>query len=210
MTAFEQESTGNRAELLQRIELMESMIAEGRTATVGSGWIFMLWGVVCLLPFAWQILAPNSHFASKWAWPVCLGFGWVLTVAGLVIQKRSGTPRSAGSRNVGAVWGVMGVAMGIYVMSGILFHFSWQVSYLAAIMLLLGMAHGTSAAILRWPAQGVLALIYWAGVVATFCNPPGEWIAVIFAAETVIGGILFGLYAMMLERRERSSRVQHG
>jgi hypothetical protein len=213
MSASENENGIDRADLLQRVELMEQMITEGRRSTCEHGWISLLWGVVCLVPMGWQYLQQNSHWVGKWAWPVCLLFGWVLTMLGMKLQQK-GRPvcRSTTSRSMGAVWGVMGAAMGIYVLSAILSHHSWQVSYLAGILLILGMAHATSAAILRWRAQAAVAAFYWAGAISMFCNPPAQWIATIFVAEICIGGIVFGLYSMVMERRERrerGDRVQH-
>ena len=202
MSASESENGMNRADLLQRVELMETMIAEGRRSMCRHGWIFLLWGIVCLLPMGWWHLQPDSNWVGKWAWPVCLFFGWVLTAIGMKLQQ-SGRPvhRSATNRSIGAVWGVMGAAMGIYVLSAILSHHSHQVSYLAGILLILGMAHATSAAILRWRAQAVVAAFYWAGAISMFCNLPMQRLSQIFLAEICIGGILFGLYTMLMERR---------
>jgi len=200
----------NRNELLQRLELMETMIAEGRQATVCNGWIFVLWGVLCLMPTVWQLLQPHSHWAGKWSWPVCMTLGYILMPLGIKLQKRRELHRSVDNRSIKAVWRVMGVAMAVYVISAIVSHFTWQVSYVAAILLLLGMAHLTSAAILRWRVQGLVGIFYWLGAISMFSDLPSHWINVIFLLEMCIGGIVFGLYAMMLERRERSYPVQHG
>ena len=74
MTPPDPENGTSRNDLLQRIELMESMIVEGRQTTMRCGWIFVLWGLVDLAGMTWQ-LRPNH---SRWVWPVSLGTGLVL------------------------------------------------------------------------------------------------------------------------------------
>ena len=65
-----------------------------------------------------------------------------------------------------SVWGMMGLAMGIYIAAAMFTHFDWQYSYMAAILMMIGMAHAISAMILRWRVQGLVAAVYWAGGVA--------------------------------------------
>ena len=146
MTNPEADNGKSRDELVQRLELMEAMIAEGRQYTGRNSWIFVLWGVVDLIALSWQHYSP--HFGGPWAWPICLPVGAVLTVAGKVIQLRSpGYSKNAECNRVMSVWGMMGLAMGIYVASAMLTHFDWQFSYMAAILMMMGMAHAISAAI---------------------------------------------------------------
>ena len=183
---------------MQRIELMEAMIAEGRQTTMRCGWIFVLWGLVDLVGMGWQSLAHHSG----WVWPVCLGTGVVLQVIGLALWKRARSGcKGVRSRSVWAVWSMMGLAMAIYVFTALFTHFTWQYSYLAALLMIVGLAHATSGAILRWPVQGIVAGIWWAGAVAVFvCNSrrAANWI---FLIEMCFGMIAFGLYVMFLEGR---------
>ena len=44
MTNLEQGNGTSRDDLLQRLALMETMIAEGRRNTGRFGWVFILWG----------------------------------------------------------------------------------------------------------------------------------------------------------------------
>ena len=137
-----------------------------------------------------------------WAWPICLSMGVVLTLAGKMIQKSDkGYSRNDACSRVMGVWGMMGLAMGIYTASAILTHFSWQYSYIAGLLMMLGMAHAISAMILRWWAQGLVAAVYWAGGVAIFvCN---TWRATnaIMLFEMGVVMMLFGLYAIWRESR---------
>ena len=207
MTEFEREDGTTRDELVQRVALMEAMIAEGRQYTGRNAWIFVLWGLVDLTAWAWQNYVPV--FGGRWAWPICLPAGVVLTLAGKMLQKSDrGYSRSGVCSRVMGVWGMMGLAMGIYVASAILTHFSWQYSYIAGLLMMLGMAHAISAMFLRWRMQGWVAAVYWAGGVAIFvCN---SWKATnaIMLIEMGVVMVLFGLYAM--GREPKRSGLQGG
>ena len=198
MAEFEQEDGMTRDDLVQRVALMEAMIAEGRRYTGRNSWIFVLWGLVDLTAWAWQNYSP--HFGGRWAWPICLAAGVVLTFVGKMMQKSDkGYSRSGVCSRVMAVWGMMGLAMGIYVASAMWTHFDWQFSYIAGLLMMLGMAHAISAMLLRWRMQGLVAAVYWAGGVAIFvCN---SWRATnaIMLFEMGVVMILFGLYAMRKE-----------
>jgi hypothetical protein len=200
MAEFEREDGVTRDNLVQRVALMEAMIAEGRQYTGHNAWIFVLWGLVDLTAWAWQNYSP--HTGGPWAWPICLITGVVLTLAGKAMQKSDkGYSRNDVCSRVMGVWGMMGLAMGIYVACAILTHFSWQYSYVAALLMMLGMAHAISAMFLRWKMQGLVAAVYWAGGVAIFvCN---SWRATnaIMLIEMGIVMVLFGLYAMWREPR---------
>jgi cell division protein FtsW (lipid II flippase) len=139
---------------------------------------------------------------------VCLIVGALLTVIGLLVQRQrqqmeqgSGTSKHTHFRSVETVWAVMGVALAIYVSSAMVSHFSWQMSYIAGILMMVGMAHAISAVILRWRVQGAVAVIWWAGGVAMFFDPPLRVIHLIMFVEMSVCMVLFGLYAMLLERR---------
>jgi hypothetical protein len=192
----------SRMELVQRIRLMESMVEEGRLYTAQCGWIFVLWGIVGLVAVGWQYLQPDSRWVGMWGWPVCLLAGAVLTGIGRAFQKRE-SPCGGGtrSRSVEAVWGMMGVALAIYISSAMVRHLGWQYSFTAAILIMVGMAHAISAAILRWRVQGLVACIWWAGAVATFFARSQSDVELVLLLEMGLGMALFGLYAMMMERR---------
>jgi hypothetical protein len=61
--------------------------------------------------------------------------------------------------------------------------------------------------VLRWGVQGLVAALWWAGGIATFFAHSGKAIFVIFPLEMFFGMVLFGLYGMMLDRRDRGGRV---
>jgi hypothetical protein len=196
------ESGTSRDDLLKRLELMEAMIAEGRGFTTHNAWIFVLWGVVDLTAWCWQTLV-HTQFAGAWAWPICLIAGAVLTFAGKALQaKPKGVPNSVACGRVMTVWAMMGLAMAIYVASAMITHFTWQYSYIAALLMMIGMAHAISAVILRWRVQGVVAAIWWAGGAAVFFLNSHRATNNIMLAEMCLGMIAFGLYAMTIEHRK--------
>lgn len=195
-----------RADLLERVALMETMIAEGRRSTGRFGWIFILWGLICLSGVGWSYLQPRSY----WVWPIVIGSGFVIQFAGIAMHRRSGTWSSENmkSRSVAAVWRMMGIAIILYAVPAGIKHQIQNVSYIAAIFIFLGLAHATSAVILRWRAQGVVAGLWWAGGVAVYFVP-GDYVIAIYVAEMVFCMVLFGAYAMMLERRRAAELVEH-
>jgi len=194
-----------RDDLLQRIALMETMIAEGRRSTTRCGWIFVLWGLVVIAGMGWEWIRP-----SYWIWPIVLSTGFVL----LFVVKALQGPAPARCANmqdriIGAVWSMMGLATTLYVAAAMVRHLTWQYSYLAAIFMLVGLAHAISAVILRWRVQGVVAGLWWAGRIAMFFAHSSKELFVIFPLEMFFGMILFGLYAMILDRREAAQAGNH-
>ncbi len=71
--------------------------------------------------------------------------------------------------------------------------------FVATTLIIFGMANATSAMILRWKAQGVLAALCWAGGFAMFFVAP-KYGGICYAA-VYAGMIVFGLYAMTQEHR---------
>jgi hypothetical protein len=208
MTDFEPNDGTTRDDLVQRLALMEAMIAEGRCTTTRCGWIFVLWGLVDLAPIGWQLAEPNSEWVSKWSWPICLSVGMILTTIGRSIQARQmHCGPGAKSRSIWAVWCVMGAAITCYFVAAMVNHRAGQYSFTAAILMMIGMAHGISAIILRWRAQGAVAVIWALGASATFFSRSWKDEIAIFSFEMVFGMILFGLYAMWLDRRDQAGRA---
>jgi hypothetical protein len=199
MILNEAESGTNREELVQRLALMESMIAEGRRSTARCGWIFVLWGLVDIAGMVWQVTKPHSG----WVWPITIGTGALIQAVVISSQRKRGicdrlTPKM---RSISGVWTMMGVALTLYCFSGIVSHNAFQTSYIAAIFMVVGMAHAISAWILRWTAQGLVAAVWWLGGVSVFFVPTENYFVPLFIGEMFFGMVLFGLYAMWLESR---------
>jgi hypothetical protein len=195
-----------REDLVQRVALMEAMIAEGRQATGRYGWNFVLWGLVDIVGLVWQSAKP--HWWG--AWPIAITVGVVLQIVGVRIFYCRATT-TLKNRTLRSIWQVMGVTMCLYCFSGALAHRANGIAYLAAVFMMLGMAHSISAVILRWGVQGGVGALWLGGGVACYFVP-GRWLNWLFLIEMVVGMVVFGLYAMMLERRRarQAPVMRHG
>ena len=67
-----------------------------------------------------------------------------------------------------AVWQVIGIAIILYMIAAIVSAHGKQPAYIAAMLFFVGLAHATSAMILRWWPQGVAAAIWWGCGMAMF------------------------------------------
>jgi hypothetical protein len=111
--------------------------------------------------------------------------------------------------NVELVWLMMGIALACYVASAMIRGLTWQYSYVAALLIIVGLAHAISAAILRWRVQGIMAAIWWLGGIAVFLARSQGDVEVIMFVEMCLSMIAFGLYTMWLESRGGGKPVEH-
>ena len=114
MTNFETDNGTTRDDLLQRVALMETMIAEGRCTTQRYGWIFVAWGLCYLIAVAWTALGPHP----VWAWPICLAVTILGVNLGLYRQGKAATSRgpvSSMTRTLSAVWLAFGLGIMLFV-----------------------------------------------------------------------------------------------
>jgi hypothetical protein len=200
--------TMNERELTERIALIESMMQAGRKSTEYWGWNFLLWGIAYLVAVAWSSLLPNAG-GRMLAWSITMIFAALLTT-GIARRRTRNKPRSEKSRGIQAIW--MAVGCGIFVFafpvaySG---HFQPQ-SFIAAIEVMLGIAHVGSGTFLRWPTQIVVGALWWVAAIAS-CFVSGNGIAYVFLAATFVCMIGFGIYLMIRESRDkaRAGEVQH-
>jgi hypothetical protein len=194
-----------RDDLLQRVALMETMIAEGRKSTAHFGWIFVMWGMIYFVAMGWVVLLPFK----EWAWPVCVTVGVLVGIVRVRRKHADGTGENLRSRSIEAVWQAMCVAIILYgIAAGASGHGN-QSAYYAAVLFFVGLAHGISARILRWGAQGLVAFLWWGCGIAMFFFRTRNEVLSIFLVAAFFGMILFGLYAMWLERRRAAALVQH-
>ena len=204
MTNMEREDGVTRDELVQRVALMEAMIAEGRRSTARWGWVFVMWGLVYFVAIGWSFYLPYKY----WAWPVCAGIAIAAGIVVKVRQKRAGNLiGNIRSRSIESVWQGMGTAIMLYVATAIASHHAGSPAYVAAILFFIGLAHAISAMILRWAVQAAVAAIWWISGCAVFFVTSDQSV-VIFLVASFFGMILFGLYAMWLERRRAAGMVQ--
>jgi len=187
-------------ELMQRVELIEQMLAEGRRTTQYYGWIYLLWGVghITALAIVWATRNPM------------LAWGTTMTACGIITGIVFGCARRRQVKTttialaIGAVWWAIGISLCIVGFLGMFSHNFGPVAMHAMpvfTLLLLGVANFTSAVILRWPLQLAIALFFWVAATAMFYLPfkAAFWD---YAVAMLIGNVLFGLYLMVLENRQ--------
>lgn len=203
----EEEMPQNREELLTRLDLMESMVREGRRRTKYWGWTQVLWGTAYLIAIGWS----NWFGMPQIAWPVTMIAAVVITISISRLQKREDCQTTI-SRALGAIWAALGTAIILFCFStSISGHFEIH-SFFAAVEAFLGAANCASALILRWRVQFMVALVWWISAAAT-CFVGSVMVMPILVAATLLGPIGFGLYLMYCEQRDRRNRetaVQHG
>lgn len=190
-------------ELRERLDLMESMIVEGRRTTGNWGWVFILWGVAYFVAFAWTL----SGWDAAAAWPVTMIVA--AAASGVMGSRRARTrPRTAAGRAIGSIWLAMGTCLFIVMISlGFAGKLDNHLS-LAIAGAMLAVANGASCLILRWKMQFACALA-WLGAaeVGCFGTETQGWIA--FLAATFFCQIVFGIYAIVTESRRRVQGEAH-
>jgi hypothetical protein len=200
-------TTSNEAqELKDRLSLIESMIAEGRRTTTSWGWIFVFWGVAYYVAIGW-----TAYNQWPFAWLVTMLGAWLLCGAIIWKKKRDQAERRPGTtigRAISSIWFATGVSMVlIFPALGFSSHFNWHI-FVAIVAAMLGLVNGASGMLLRWKAQMATAYVWWlATVVACFgsdnqCN-------FVFVVAIFFCQIVFGVYGMVIEARERRLEATH-
>ncbi len=192
-------STNDQLDLKAQLNLIETMMAEGRKSSESWGWSFLLWGVAYCIAAAWSTL---GHFT--WAWPITMTVAAVLTgIIGARISR--GQPETTLGRAIGSIWKVMGVALFVVLAGlGLSGHYDIHV-YMAVIGGMLAVANGTSSLILKWKMQSLCALVWLAAGVAGSFGPDSQ-AEIAFLAAIFFCQIVFGIYAMALDARRRRER----
>ena len=203
-------SAMNERDISERLALIESMMQAGRKSTEYWGWNFLLWGIAYFVAVAWSSLLPHGG-GPLLAWPITMIFATLLTI-GIARRRTRNKPRSEKSRALQAIWTAMGCGIFVFAFpvafSG---HYQPQ-SFMAAIEVMLGIAHVASGSFLRWPLQIVVGALWWVAAIAS-CFVNGNGIAYVFLAATFVCMIGFGIYLMIRESRDkaraRGAEVQH-
>lgn len=186
-------------ELNDRLDLIQSMIAEGRHATCNWGWLFVLWGVAYYVAFAWSAMGQSSI-----AWPVTMIAAGLVT--GIIRGRRTRNhPRTGIRTAIGSIWLTMGVSLFVLMMS---LGYSGRLDNHLSVAIMgsmLAIANGASGLILRWRMQFACALA-WLAAAEVACFGTAAQGLIAFLAATFFCQIVFGIYAMI--RESRRPRVQ--
>ncbi len=182
-------------ELLDRIDLIERMVGEGRRTTQYWGWTFVLWGVGQLIALAWSIYGGKPQIA----WPVTMIACGVLTTVGSHRMHARERAETYVSRALGAIWFSCGISISVLAFLGNPRGTFTTASFLAAFFALMGFANFASGLVLHWRLQQALGILWWAAAAAAMLAPD-KFVAWTFITMDVVGEILFGLYLMAKER----------
>ena len=183
-------------ELRDRLNLIESMIAEGRRQTESWGWLFVLWGVMYYVAIAWSAWGHTS-----WAWPVTVSAAIVVTI---VLGSRNGPEAETTlGRAIASIWIALGISMFLlFVALGASGRLTDQHLFVAVISAILGMANGASGLLLRWKAQLACAVGWWAASVLS-CFGSERQNEIVFLVAIFLCQIVFGIYAMAADKQWR-------
>ena len=184
-------------ELLDRIDLIERMVGEGRRTTQYWGWTFVLWGVGQLVALVWSNYGGNPAVA----WPVTMIACGVLTTIGSWRMHARERAETYVSRALGAIWFSCGISISILAFIGNPKGAFTAVSFIAAFFALMGFANFASGLVLHWRLQQGMGILWWAAA-AVAMLAPAKFLGWTFVGMDVVGEILFGLYLMARERAD--------
>ena len=80
--------------------------------------------------------------------------------------------------------------------------------FVAIVAAMLGVSNGASGMILRWKAQIASAIVWWVATIAA-CFGSDNQCTVVFVIAIFFCQIVFGVYGMILESRERRLEAAH-
>jgi len=188
-------------ELKSQLNLIESMIAEGRRTTEHWSWAFVLWGVAYMVAIAWSMW---GH-ATTLAWPATMIAAALLTwlLASRDHEKRAETTLG---RAVGSIWLAMGISMFVvFPVLGFTGHMTDTRIFVAVASAFLGMANAAIGMLLRWGAQFGCAVGWWAATVLS-CFVSENQSMIVLLVAILLCNIVFGIYGMTREARGRRAR----
>ena len=205
------DNLSDNQELRDRLSLIENIISEGRRSTQRWGWTFVLWGVVYYAAIAWANLGHSVR-----AWPVCSVVGMIATCA-IAFGKHEPHPPTTIGRTIASIWIAMGISTfflmfslglsGRYIGASDGYQLvQWFDPHLfvAVVASMLGLTNAAMSMILRWKAQLLCAIVWWAAAMAG-CFGTNQQAFVVFLVAIFLCQIVFGTYCMIAESRARKS-----
>lgn len=193
-----------QAELMGRLDVIESMLHEGRRSTEYWGWVFVLWGAAYIIAIGWSY----APIMAPFAWPVTMVAAGILTAIFAIRKTRAKKIQTPLGRAIGGIWAGIGISIFIFSFAVAYSGHSNVSSYDAAILIFVAAANCASSIALRWRVQFLVALLWWVSAVA-ICFVDVRWIAPIVLIDSFLGFLCFGIYLMVRERRDRQRREQH-
>jgi hypothetical protein len=80
--------------------------------------------------------------------------------------------------------------------------------FIAVVAAMLGFANGASGILLRWKAQIATAVVWWVATVAA-CFGSDDQCTAVFMTAIFFCQIVFGVYGMIAEARQRRKDAAH-
>lgn len=192
-------------ELTERLELIENMIGEGRRSTTKWGWTAVLWGVAFYVAIAWSsgMFGGPAWVQRCMAWPVTMVGAWLLTITlARRMSQSTRAPMTTVKRAIISIWTAMGISMfALLLPLGLSGRADQQVT-VAVVATLLATANAASGMLLKWMAQFACAVVWWLAAMASLYGTVTQSM-IAFLVAIFFCQILFGIYAMILESRER-------
>jgi hypothetical protein len=201
----------NEQDLNERLDLISTMIAEGRRTTESWGWTIVLWGVAFYVAIAWSsgVFTGPIWGGRYLAWPVTM-IGTFVFVRVLASNRRkeAKAPATTIGRAMISIWTAMGISIfALLLPMGASGRGDQQV-YIAVISAMLGMANAASGILLKWKAQFACAVVWWlAGAVS--CLGTITQSTLVFLIAIFLCQIVFGIYAMLMESRRNRRETAH-
>jgi hypothetical protein len=196
MTIDPEELDLAKRELTARLNLIETMIGEGRQATESWGWTFVLWGIAYYVAIAW-----SNWGHSNFAWPVTM-IGTSILTAVVASRMSSRQPETTVGRAISAIWIGVGISLFIFCLcASIAGRIDVQI-FVAVVAAMLGAANAISSIILKWKGQFACALVWWTAA-GLSCFGTVTQSSIIGLVAIFLGQIVFGSYMMISEARER-------
>jgi hypothetical protein len=201
----------NEQDLNERLDLISTMIAEGRRTTESWGWTIVLWGVAFYVAIAWSsgVFTGPIWGGRYLAWPVTM-IGTFVFVRVLASNRRkeARAPATTIGRAMISIWTAMGISIfALLLPMGASGRGDQQV-YIAVISAMLGMANAASGILLKWKAQFACAVVWWlAGAVS--CLGTITQSTLVFLIAIFLCQIVFGIYAMLMESRRNRRETAH-
>jgi hypothetical protein len=123
-----------------------------------------------------------------------------------VIASRIGDkqPETTMGRAIWATWIAVGVSLFFFCLSASTAGRIDQQTFIAAVAAMLGTANAASGILLKWGVQFFCALVWWAAA-ALSCFATVTQSSILFLVAIFLCQIVFGIYMMISEAREKKS-----
>jgi len=184
------------SELVERVELIERMIEEGRRTIERWGWAYVMWGVGHLLGvLATVTLAPER---------IGIAWGVLMSACGItmgLVSRRMGRKQQVETqlnRALGSIWWTFGLMI-VFLLFSPPTQTTWSGWY-AVFSAAYGGAFFASGHVLKWAPLKMNGLLWWAaGIAMKFLD--GSAVLALFAVMALVGEVGFGVYAMAHEKK---------